>query len=111
MAHFSAWRIAVFSIVGCFVVLPMVVVSVMQKRMERDMKPTITEWQQRSRMLPGGETLRVETWVWGSPRSDIRYCRILLVDKAARASGVSRGRIVRMELERARKSDKRPFLR
>ena len=33
------------------------------------------------------------------------------LDQAARASGVSRGRIVRMELERARKSDKRPFLR
>jgi len=33
------------------------------------------------------------------------------LDQAARKSGVSRGRIVRMELERARKSSKRPFLR
>jgi len=33
------------------------------------------------------------------------------LDQAARTSGLSRGGIVRMELERARKSPKRPFLR
>ena len=33
------------------------------------------------------------------------------LDEAARTSGLSRGGIVRMELERARKSPKRPFLR
>jgi predicted transcriptional regulator len=32
------------------------------------------------------------------------------LNDAARRSGVPRGRIVRMELERARKSSKRPFL-
>jgi len=31
--------------------------------------------------------------------------------RTARKSGVSRGRIVRMELERARRSAKQPFLR
>jgi hypothetical protein len=33
------------------------------------------------------------------------------LERTARTSGVSRGRIVRMELERARKSPKKPFLR
>jgi predicted transcriptional regulator len=33
------------------------------------------------------------------------------LDEAARKSGVSRGHIIRMELERAQKSSKRPFLR
>jgi len=33
------------------------------------------------------------------------------VEKTARKSGVSRGSIVRMELERARKSSKQPFMR
>src|SRR5436190_221772 len=33
------------------------------------------------------------------------------LDHAAKSSGVSRGRIVRMELERARKTSKQPFLR
>src|ERR1035437_5487714 len=33
------------------------------------------------------------------------------LDQAARRSGVSRGGIVRMELERARKPSKQPFLR
>jgi len=33
------------------------------------------------------------------------------LDQAARAAGVSRSRIVRMELDRARKSAKKPFLR
>jgi len=33
------------------------------------------------------------------------------LDEAARTAGVSRSRIVKMELERARKSSKRPFLR
>ena len=33
------------------------------------------------------------------------------LDQAARTSGLSRGGIVRMELERARKSPKRPFMR
>ena len=33
------------------------------------------------------------------------------LEQAARKSGLSRGGIVRMELERARKSSKRPFLR
>ncbi|MBZ5607856.1 MAG: ribbon-helix-helix domain-containing protein [Acidobacteriia bacterium] len=33
------------------------------------------------------------------------------LDDAARKSGVSRGHIVRIELERARKASKRPFLR
>ena len=33
------------------------------------------------------------------------------LDQAARKSGLSRGGIVRMELERAQKSPKRPFLR
>lgn len=32
------------------------------------------------------------------------------LDQAAEAAGVSRSRIVRMELDRARKSSKRPFL-
>jgi hypothetical protein len=32
------------------------------------------------------------------------------INDAARQSGVSRGRMVRMELERARKTSKRPFL-
>ena len=33
------------------------------------------------------------------------------LDEAARKSGVSRGRIVRLELERARTQSKRPFMR
>ena len=33
------------------------------------------------------------------------------LDETARKTGVSRGRIVRMELERARKTSKQPFLR
>jgi predicted transcriptional regulator len=33
------------------------------------------------------------------------------LDQTARTAGVSRSRIVRMELDRARKSSKRPFLR
>jgi predicted transcriptional regulator len=33
------------------------------------------------------------------------------LDETARKSGVSRGRIIRMELERARDSSERPFLR
>lgn len=33
------------------------------------------------------------------------------LDQTARRAGVSRGRIVRMELERARKSSRQPFLR
>ncbi len=33
------------------------------------------------------------------------------LDSVARKSGVSRGRIIRMELERARSSSKQPFLR
>lgn len=33
------------------------------------------------------------------------------LDETSRTSGVPRGRIVRMELERARKFSKRPFLR
>lgn len=33
------------------------------------------------------------------------------LDETARKTGVPRGRIVRMELERARKMSKRPFLR
>lgn len=32
------------------------------------------------------------------------------LDETARSAGVSRGRIVRMELDRARKSSKQPFL-
>jgi predicted transcriptional regulator len=32
------------------------------------------------------------------------------LDHAARRSGVSRGRLIRMELERARTSSKQPFL-
>jgi predicted transcriptional regulator len=33
------------------------------------------------------------------------------LDETARKSGVSRGRIVRMELEKARTSSKQPFMR
>jgi predicted transcriptional regulator len=33
------------------------------------------------------------------------------LEETARASGVSRGRLVRMELERARDSSKQPFFR
>jgi hypothetical protein len=33
------------------------------------------------------------------------------LDETARQSGVSRGRIVRMELEKARTSSKQPFMR
>jgi predicted transcriptional regulator len=33
------------------------------------------------------------------------------LDDAARKSGVSRGRLIRMELERARASSKQPFMR